>query len=109
LQRAGTWPALQSAARAALKQQARERGTHRARPPPVPGQPAGEVPSAYAVLELSNVPSTEREVTRAYRLAAAKWHPDKWASAGEEERRESERRWAEISTAYETCLAEAEG
>ena len=59
----------------------------------MPGQPAGEVPSAYAVLELSNVPSTEREVTRAYRLAAAKWHPDKWASAGEEERRESERRW----------------
>ena len=48
-------------------------------------------------------------VEAAYRLAAAKWHPDKWASAGEAERDESARRWAEISAAYESCLAEAEG
>ena len=75
----------------------------------MPGQAAEEVPSAYCVLGLTQVPSTSREVTRAYRLAAAKWHPDKWASAGEAERDESARRWAEISAAYESCLAEAEG
>jgi molecular chaperone DnaJ len=44
----------------------------------------------------------ERQVVRAYREAALRWHPDKWATAGEGERKEAEAKFKQIADAYNT-------
>ena len=44
----------------------------------------------------------ERGIVRAYRDAALKWHPDKWASEAPEKRQHAESYFKEISLAYNT-------
>lgn len=46
--------------------------------------------------------ATEHELKKAYRQLALKWHPDKHASEPEEERKEAEDRFRELSLAYDT-------
>eukprot|EP00930_Biecheleria_cincta_P078617 TRINITY_DN66167_c0_g1_i1.p1 TRINITY_DN66167_c0_g1~~TRINITY_DN66167_c0_g1_i1.p1 ORF type:complete len:315 (-),score=46.63 TRINITY_DN66167_c0_g1_i1:159-1079(-) len=45
---------------------------------------------------------TAQELKKAYRQLALKWHPDKHASEPEEERKEAEEKFREISLAYDT-------
>jgi DnaJ-domain-containing protein 1 len=93
-QRAGSWSALQAAARAALQQQRRSTS--------VP--PAGErLPRPYLVLGLQRS-ATVRDVTRAYRMMAARWHPDKWRRASVDEQQVAERRFRIVAGAYEALM-----
>jgi DnaJ-class molecular chaperone len=92
---------MQAAARAALRQQAASRpssedAAHNA----AFLYPQGELPKCYAVLGLERT-ATERDITRAYRLAAAKWHPDKWLTASPEEQQTAAARFRELQVAYE--------
>mmetsp|Transcript_20458 Transcript_20458/g.37142 ORF Transcript_20458/g.37142 Transcript_20458/m.37142 type:complete len:367 (+) Transcript_20458:130-1230(+) len=49
------------------------------------------------------VPRDADEVTlkKAYRKGAVKWHPDKWSSKSDEEKKQAEEKFKEISEAYE--------
>ena len=44
----------------------------------------------------------EKVVKKKYRSLATKWHPDKWAQRTEEERKNAEEQFKEISEAYDT-------
>lgn len=46
--------------------------------------------------------SGEKDIKKGFRKLAMKWHPDKWASASEEEKKRAETKFKEIGEAYET-------
>lgn len=54
----------------------------------------------YEVLGI-NKNSSDSEIKKAYRKAAMKYHPDKFASASESEKKEAEDKFKEINEAYE--------
>ncbi len=82
-QRAGAWQAMQSAAKAALRQQAAPAGSS-ARPGDTGD--AANLPRSYQVLGVT-LAASQRDITHAYRMLAAKWHPDKWATAPEDKQK----------------------
>ena len=51
---------------------------------------------------------TKRELDRAYRRCALRWHPDKFANETEAARRDATRRFVEAAEAYRRLLAKAE-
>ena len=53
----------------------------------------------YKILGVSR-DADDREIKKAYRLAAKEWHPDKWHSTGEEEKETAEVKFKEIGEAY---------
>lgn len=57
--------------------------------------------SFYEILSITKT-SDEKAIVRAYRDAALKWHPDKWASATNEQKQQAENVFKEISVAYNT-------
>lgn len=54
----------------------------------------------YSILGV-NKSSTDQDVKKAYRKLAMKWHPDKWSSATESEKKQAEDKFKEITEAYE--------
>ena len=76
--------ALQVAAKAAL-----HRGSSRSSAE-APGTPVSasieSLPRSYRVLGIK-LAATQREIAHAYRMLAAKWHPDKWATAPEDKQK----------------------
>jgi DnaJ family protein C protein 7 len=44
--------------------------------------------------------ATEKEIKKAYRLGAMKWHPDKWSTGTEEEKQNAEVMFKEIGECY---------
>jgi DnaJ like chaperone protein len=59
-----------------------------------------EVDSAYKILEIDPNASDE-EVKKAYRDMAFKYHPDKVSHLGEEVHRSAEKKFQEVSAAYD--------
>lgn len=59
----------------------------------------------YEILEVDE-DANEQEIKRAYRKQAKKWHPDKFASASEEERLAAEEKMRQINKAKEVLLDE---
>eukprot|EP01060_Flectonema_neradi_P010377 TRINITY_DN17457_c1_g1_i1.p1 TRINITY_DN17457_c1_g1~~TRINITY_DN17457_c1_g1_i1.p1 ORF type:complete len:485 (+),score=97.63 TRINITY_DN17457_c1_g1_i1:48-1457(+) len=53
----------------------------------------------YKILGVSR-DADDREIKKAYRLAAKEWHPDKWHSSGDEEKDAAEIKFKEIGEAY---------
>ena len=51
-------------------------------------------------LEKSNNPS-EKDIKKAYKKAAMKWHPDKWASKSDSQKKNAEKKFKDVSEAYE--------
>eukprot|EP00798_Chlamydomonas_sp_ICE-L_P017788 gene17788-biopygen26751 len=58
------------------------------------------VSSHYDLLEVADTATTE-EIRRAYRQAALKWHPDKWATAPDSQRDAAQERFKLLCAAYE--------
>jgi len=56
--------------------------------------------NCYEVLGLSRDTSTKRDIGRAYRKLAGKWHPDMFRTSSEKE--EAEKRFMQVASAYET-------
>ena len=56
----------------------------------------------------ANARHTKRELDRAYRRCALRWHPDKFANETEAARRDATRRFVEAAEAYRRLLAKAE-
>ena len=90
--------AMQSAAGAALRQRAasvprseetRAAATRHDEP----------LPPCFAVLGLTRA-CDEREVTRAYRMLAAKWHPDKWQTAPEKQQQLATEKFRALQNAF---------
>lgn len=54
----------------------------------------------YEILELKK-DATEKEIKKAYRKLAAKWHPDKWVNSSEKEKKEAEEKFKDINEANE--------
>ncbi len=59
-----------------------------------------EIDSAYKILEIEPG-ATNEEVKKAYREMAFKYHPDKVSHLGEEVHRSAEKKFQEVSAAYE--------
>ena len=99
VQRPGAFQAEQAAAQMA------HRHGNRARSNSAQGPSSGEdnsnLPRSYQVLGVG-LSATQRDFTRQYRKLAAKWHPDKWATATTEEQKLAERRFRVVAEAYET-------
>mmetsp|Transcript_2856 Transcript_2856/g.5495 ORF Transcript_2856/g.5495 Transcript_2856/m.5495 type:complete len:568 (-) Transcript_2856:221-1924(-) len=56
----------------------------------------------YAILELPlKERSTEHEIKKAYKKSALKWHPDRHASNGEEQRAKAEATFKDVREAYD--------
>ena len=53
----------------------------------------------YEVLGLDKSAS-EDDIKQAYRKAALKWHPDRWVSGTDEEKKTAEEKFKEASEAY---------
>lgn len=62
--------------------------------------PRGPVPAAYRALGVSR-DADARSIRRAYRRAAAKWHPDKWTMRSEAERETAAAAFRRVAGAYE--------
>ena len=60
----------------------------------------------YEILGLKKGAS-DKDIKSAYRKMAAKWHPDKFATASEEEKKEAEEKFKEINEAN-TILSDPE-
>ena len=58
------------------------------------------VPAAYRALGVSR-DADARSIRRAYRRAAATWHPDKWTTRSEAERRTAAAAFRRVADAYE--------
>lgn len=54
----------------------------------------------YAILGVSP-DATEDEIKKKYRSEALKWHPDRWATASDEEKKTAEDKFKELSEAYQ--------
>jgi len=54
----------------------------------------------YKILGVSHA-ANEREIKKAYRKAAVKWHPDKWSSKSESEKKMAEKNFKDINAAFE--------
>ena len=73
-----------------------------------PGTPASSVggetllPRFYRVLGVT-MGASPRDVTHAYRMLAAKWHPDQWATAPEEKQKVRMRRTA-VQPFHSVCV-----
>ncbi|EAN91187.1 putative TPR-repeat-containing chaperone protein DNAJ [Trypanosoma cruzi] len=74
---------------------------------------SGDAPNIFAsenskahctkVLGLENTAGLDaRSLTRAYREAALRWHPDRWIGSGPGEHEAAEQKFKEIHTAYQT-------
>ena len=79
-----------------------ERGPKRSakqssRPPPIPTP--SPIFDHYRVLGLQASASTA-DIAKAYKVAALKWHPDKWASGSDAEKALAEERFKEANNAY---------
>lgn len=62
----------------------------------------------YALLGVPKT-ATTRDIEKAYRKEALKWHPDKWVGASDEQQRAAEERFKALSAAKETlCENRAE-
>lgn len=78
-------------------------------PPPssLPKRPsrntAPVVPPHYTTLQVSVEASTSA-VTKAYRDAALKWHPDRWVSASDAEKQKAEEMFKSINAAYQVLV-----
>lgn len=59
----------------------------------------------YEILEVGE-DASEQDIKRAYRKQAKKWHPDKFASASDEERLDAEEKMRQINKAKEVLLDE---
>lgn len=46
--------------------------------------------------------ATQDEIKKAYRALAMKWHPDRWATASEEEKKKAEDEFKKVAEAYDT-------
>mmetsp|Transcript_7790 Transcript_7790/g.14742 ORF Transcript_7790/g.14742 Transcript_7790/m.14742 type:complete len:553 (+) Transcript_7790:139-1797(+) len=55
----------------------------------------------YKLLDISSK-ATPKEVTRAYRKLAAKWHPDKWSVSSEKRQKAAEAMFKKVKDAYDT-------
>ena len=53
----------------------------------------------YKILEVSK-DAEENEIKKAYKRAALKYHPDKWANATDQEQEEAEKQFKDIGEAY---------
>jgi len=53
-------------------------------------------------------PNTKRELDRAYRRCALRWHPDKFANETEAARRDATARFVEAADAYRRLLAKVD-
>ena len=60
----------------------------------------------YKILGVSK-DATEDDIRKAYRKCAAQWHPDKFASKSDAEKKEAEAKFKQIGAAYE-CLKDPE-
>eukprot|EP00798_Chlamydomonas_sp_ICE-L_P001076 gene1076-biopygen2438 len=58
------------------------------------------VSSHYKLLGVADTATTE-EIRRAYRQAALKWHPDKWATSPDSQRDAAQERFKLLCAAYE--------
>jgi DnaJ family protein C protein 9 len=56
--------------------------------------------SHYEVLGISTAAS-QKEVQSAYRRQATKWHPDKWATAGQQAQGKAANQFQQIQIAHE--------
>ena len=54
----------------------------------------------YEILEIEKN-ATQEEIKKAYRKLSLKWHPDKWSTKSESERKEAEEKFKEISKVYQ--------
>lgn len=54
----------------------------------------------YNILGLNNDASDD-DIKKAFRKMSIKWHPDKWANASENEKKEAEEKFKEINEAYQ--------
>ncbi|EAN92074.1 putative chaperone DNAJ protein [Trypanosoma cruzi] len=61
------------------------------------------VTQLYAQLSLPTGASAER-VKRSYRALAMRWHPDKWCSASDQQRKEAEEKFKILKAAYEELM-----
>jgi DnaJ-class molecular chaperone len=75
---------MQSAAKAALLH--RDPRSCSAKPGSDGGLHADALPRSYRVLGVT-LSATAKDIAHAYRKLAAKWHPDKWATAAEEQQK----------------------
>lgn len=54
----------------------------------------------YAILGVSK-DASEEEIKKKYRTEAMKWHPDRWATGTDEEKKTAEEKFKDLSEAYE--------
>jgi DnaJ-class molecular chaperone len=54
----------------------------------------------YTILDIKPN-ATEAEIKKSFKKLALKWHPDKWASASDDEKKIAENKFKELSYAYE--------
>eukprot|EP00798_Chlamydomonas_sp_ICE-L_P017439 gene17439-biopygen26392 len=59
------------------------------------------VSSHYELLGVAADTATTEEIRRAYRQAALKWHPDKWATSPDSQRDAAQERFKLLCAAYE--------
>ena len=46
--------------------------------------------------------ASEKEISKAFKKMSLKWHPDRWSTGTEEEKKIAEEKFKEINEAYET-------
>lgn len=79
-------------------------GTARKRPQSATTRGCNAAPAVPSYYDTLGVPRNcdEHAVVKAYREAALKWHPDKWATGTTEQQSTAERVFKEVSLAYQT-------